>query len=280
MITGLDHIVLVCPDIEAGISAYEALLGRSPDWRASSDGTATALFRVENTALELLAPDGRSEMATRLRAILDERGPGLTSLAFSCSDIEATHHKLARRGLNPDAVSRGASTGSDTGETRTWKRFRCDDKAMAGIKTFIIEPDAILPPTAPPNSSVSKLDHIVVATPNPDRALGLYGAKLGLDLALDRTREEWKTRFLFFRTGGLTFEIIHRLDMQHDVTGPDTIWGLTWAVDDIDAAHARLDGAGLEISDLRDGRKPGSKVFTVKNGTLDVPTLFISHTPR
>ena len=35
-------------------------------------------------------------------------------------------------------------------------------------------------------TSVAALDHIVVATENPERAVTLYGGRLGLDLRLDR----------------------------------------------------------------------------------------------
>ena len=280
MIDALDHIVLVCPEIEAGAAVYSSLLGREPSWRAKADGAATALFSVQNTALELMAPDGTGPVADRLREIIAERGPGLTSLAFRTGDIAETHHKLARRGLIPGDITDGESTNLGDSSIRRWKRFRCSDEAMAGIKTFILQPESAPKVAGPASGAVQSLDHIVINTPNPDRALGLYGAKLGLDLKLDRTAEQWKTRFLFFRTGGLTFEVIHRLGETHDPVGPDSIWGLTWAVDDLAAAHARLSETGLDISDIRTGRKPGTSVFTVRNGTLGVPTLFISHSPR
>ncbi|WP_300377380.1 VOC family protein [Henriciella sp.] len=280
MITGLDHIVLVCPDIESGIAAYQTLLGRAPDWQASTDGTATALFTVQNTALELMAPEGDDGVAPRLREILSENGPGLTSLAFRTDDIGAAHHKLTRRGLIPETITDGASSNLDSGAIRRWKRFRCKDAETAGIKTFLIEPETPMMPATGAPGSTHALDHIVIDTPNPDRALGLYGARLGLDLRLDRTAEQWGTRFLFFRTGGLTFEVIHRLGETHDPGTADRIWGLTWVVEELPTAHARLTKAGLDISEIRKGRKPGSSVFTVRNGTLGVPTLFISHSPR
>ncbi|MGB3627781.1 MAG: VOC family protein, partial [Henriciella sp.] len=166
------------------------------------------------------------------------------------------------------------------GKVRHWRRFRCADEAVAGIKTFVIQPGTSLEPVAGPPGTVQSLDHIVIATPNPDRALGLYGARLGLDLRLDRTAEQWNTRFLFFKVGGLTFEVTHRLDQAPDPDGPDRIWGMTWTVDDLAAAHQRLEADGLNISDIRTGRKPGTRVFTVRDGTLGVPTLFISHDPR
>jgi catechol 2,3-dioxygenase-like lactoylglutathione lyase family enzyme len=209
-----------------------------------------------------------------------EEGPGLKSLAFGTDDIATAHHKLTRRGLMPEEVVEGASTSEIVRKTRKWSRFRCSDVQTAGVKTFIISPEASLPLADAPAASAKSLDHIVINTPNPDRALGLYGARLGLDLALDRTREEWKTRFLFFRTGGLTFEVIHRLGETHDPSAHDTIWGLTWEVDDLAAAHARLTEAGFDVSEQRTGRKPGSTVFTVRDGTLGVPTLFIAHSSR
>ncbi len=280
MITGLDHFVLVCPEIGAATAVNESLLGRPADWRASADGAATAIFRLENTSLELMAPDGEGGVADRLREIISDEGPGLKSLAFGTADISAAHHKLTRRGLMPSEITEGASTNEIDGKARKWTRFRCADEQTAGVKTFVIAPEATLPVADAPASSATSLDHIVINTPNPDRALGLYGARLGLNLALDRTREEWKTRFLFFRTGGLTFEVIHRLGEDHDPAAPDSIWGLTWAVDDLPAAHARLIEAGFDVSDLRTGRKPGSSVFTVRDGTLGVPTLFIAHSSR
>ena len=280
MITGLDHFVLVCPEITSGVAVYETLLGHGPDWTARSDGAATAIFRVENTSIELMAPEGEGPVADRLREIIETEGPGLKTLAFGVSDIAGAHHTLTRRGLKPDDVQTGESQNEIDGRTRTWQRFRCANSETSGVKTFIIAPDQPLPVlTVEPGAAVS-LDHIVINTPNPDRALALYGARLGLTLALDRTREEWKTRFLFFRTGGLTFEVIHRLGETHDLADPDHIWGLTWAVDDLAAAHARLAASGLNVSEIRTGRKPGSTVFTVRDGTLGVPTLFIAHSPR
>ena len=280
MITGLDHFVLVCPEIASGSAVYTTLLGRPPDWTATSDGVATAIFRVANTSIELMAPEGEGAVADRLREIIEIEGPGLKSLAFGVSDIAAAHHKLTRRGLNPDEIQKGQSENAATGAQRSWQRFRCADSETSGVKTFIIAPDQPLPVLDAGPAAVTSLDHIVINTPNPDRALALYGARLGLDLALDRTREEWKTRFLFFRTGGLTFEVIHRLGEEHDPAAKDDIWGLTWAVDDLEAAHARLAATGLNISEIRTGRKPGSTVFTVRDGTLGVPTLFIAHAPR
>jgi hypothetical protein len=46
-------------------------------------------------------------------------------------------------------------------------------------------------------------------------------------------------------------------------------------VADIDATHARLAQAGVDVSEVRTGRKPGTRVMTVRSGTCGVPTLLV-----
>lgn len=280
MLTSLDHIVLICPDIDAGIAAYTALLGFGPmlQTRDEGAGVATALFQVDNTALELLAPIEGSAAEDRIRDLLGESEGRLTSLAFAAEDIDAAHHMTARRSLSPTDIIHAESMNSLTGEPFNWRRFRCADSACAGIKTFVLKRAA--PFTPPPQrraGTAKTLDHIVINTVNPDRAIAHYGARLGLRFALDRTIEAFKTRFLFFRIGGLTLEIIQRLGDKTSTDNDDSLWGITWKTDDISAAHARLSDAGLEVSDIRTGRKPGTQVFTVKSGTLGIPTLILAN---
>ena len=55
----------------------------------------------------------------------------------------------------------------------------------------------------------------------------------------------------------------------------DRLWGLSWRVTDIDATRARLMAAGIDVSEVRTGRKPGTRVMTVRSGTCGVPTLLV-----
>ncbi len=278
MIDGVDHIVILAPEIEAGTAVYAALLGRAPDWRAVSDtGAATALFQLGNTALELVAPSGHGASAEHLRARITEEGPGLKSLAFRSTDIAGDHRAMSRLALSPTAVEEALSEDMAREARRTWRSFRVPPEHTAGIRWFFVAPEeGALEPAEVPLGHVHALDHFVINTPNPDRAMALYGAKLGLRLALDRSAPEWGVRLIFFRTGGLTVEIAHRLGQGEDAAGPDNFWGLTWRVGDIEAAHDRLAGLGFNVSDVRTGRRAGTRVFTVRDGTMGVPTLFIS----
>ena len=69
MITGLDHVLIVCPSIDDGEVAYSKLLGREPDWRSHDPGgSATVIFQLENPALEIMSPTGGGPLARRLPA--------------------------------------------------------------------------------------------------------------------------------------------------------------------------------------------------------------------
>jgi catechol 2,3-dioxygenase-like lactoylglutathione lyase family enzyme len=122
--------------------------------------------------------------------------------------------------------------------------------------------------------TITSLDHVVIRTTHPNRAAALYGARLGLDMRLDRTEPKWGARLMFFRAGDLIIEIVHNLaDEPSDA--PDKLWGLSWRVANIEAANARLKSLAFDVSEIRPGRKPGTRVFTVKNNTLGVPTLIL-----
>jgi catechol 2,3-dioxygenase-like lactoylglutathione lyase family enzyme len=119
------------------------------------------------------------------------------------------------------------------------------------------------------------LDHIVVSTTNAERTVALYGGRLGLDLRLDRTNEQWGARQLFFRCGGAVIEIGASLKTPVS-DAPDKFGGLAWRVRDPQAARARIAAAGIDVSEVRKGRKRGTSVFTVRTGTGGVPTLMLS----
>lgn len=139
--------------------------------------------------------------------------------------------------------------------------------------------EAPSPLTVETATAISSLDHIVVRTPNPERAIAFYAGRLGLDLRLDRSNPKWGARLLFFRCGDLAVEIAQ--DLKKGVSDePDQLWGLSWRVPDIGAAHSRLKAAGLEVTEPRDGRRPGSQVCSVKNGTEGVPTILIGGVGR
>jgi hypothetical protein len=108
--------------------------------------------------------------------------------------------------------------------------------------------------------------------------VALYGARLGLDFRLDRSNPQWGSRLMFFRCGGAVVEIGARLGSEIS-NDPDKLSGLAWRVTDPDAAQTRIAKAGFDVSEVRSGRKPGTKVFTVRSGVPGAPTLMLSADP-
>lgn len=278
MITGLDHVLIVCTSVEQAENTYSALLGREPDWRSSDPGGSSAvIFQMENMALEIMAPHGGGPLARRLHTMLEQEGIGLKSLIFSSDNLADDRATFDRRALKPDEIAGGESVNPFAGAARYWSRFRLDEQATHGVRIFALTrkaPDPIAYKPLKPDV-INGLDHVVINTANPDRAAALYGARLGLRMALDRSNPDWDMRLMFFRVGGLTIELAHKLSAG---TGnqPDKLWGLTWKTPDIEATHARLMAANFAVTSIRAGRRAGTRVFSVRDGTMGVPTLVIS----
>lgn len=288
VLTTLDHVILAVRDLPAATRSYARLLGRGPSWKGlhPAAGTSNTLFRLENTYLALLAATGEGPIATVLRAWIAQRGEGPVGLAFGTDDADACHAWLAERGLGPEPVEKGLGRDEESGAFREWRRVPIPLSATRGVLLFAIEhlsPDEILPPALPlgdPRATISALDHAVVQTPDAEATKALYGDKLGLRLALDREFPQWGARLIFFRVGGITVELAARLDDAEGDTATDDLWGLSYRTVDADAARARLAEAGFDVTDVRDGRKPGTRVFTVRDGTCGVPTLVLEPAPR
>jgi catechol 2,3-dioxygenase-like lactoylglutathione lyase family enzyme len=262
VISGLDHVVVLVRDIAAATSAYQTLFARTPAWRNSGDGAERVLFTLDNMTLELMSPDGDSVSADRIRAVLAEQGEGLASLCFATRDIAKMHRRLERLVLKPEPVAQAESRD-----------------ATRGVRLFFLELAKERPLSVrSAAASITALDHVVIATADPEAAAALYGARLGLDMALDRSHPEWG-RLMFFRCGDLLVEIVHRPGKDTD-PGHDRLWGLSWRVADIDATRARLASAGVEMSDVRTGRKPGTRVLTLRSGSCGVPTLLVERALR
>ncbi|MDB5564226.1 MAG: glyoxalase [Tardiphaga sp.] len=279
MITGLDHVVVLLADLDAGVATYQTLFARAPAWRGRSDGAATVLFTLPNMTLELMAPDGEGPTADRIRAVQKEQGEGLASICFRINDIAKMHRRLDRLALKPDAIADVESRDAASGAVLSWKRTRAATDATRGVRQFFLELAGERPLSpASGDAPIIGLDHVVISTQDPERAAALYGARLGLDMALDRSHPDWG-QLMFFRCGDLIVEIVHRPDAKADKTR-DKLWGLSWRVADAEATRARLVAAGIDVSEVRTGRKPGTRVMSLRSGSCGIPTLLVERSAK
>lgn len=203
------------------------------------------------TGLVISSPDVAAAQAAwrrlgaldRLVHVEEGEAAGLTALVLGVDDVAATERLLQRRGLIGDA------SGFDVGGLE-WR----------------------LAPFVPGSEGDLALDHVVVRTGDPERAAADHGARLGLDLRLDRRLEEHGFRGIFFRCGDAVVEIVAP---TKGVDGPDVFGGLAWRTADLDATRERLTGDGVAVSEARTGRKPGTRVATIHDPVLGTPTLLI-----
>lgn len=168
---------------------------------------------------------------------------GLSGVVLGVDDVDIVERLVQRRGLPGDAA------GLDVGGL-TWQ----------------------LAPSTGGSPTELTLDHVVIRTGDPERAAANYGARLGMDLRLDRRLEQHGFRGLFFRCGDAVVEIVAP---TKGVDGPDSFGGVAWRVADLEATCERLASAGTEVSEVRPGRKPGTRVATVHDHDLGTPTLLI-----
>lgn len=279
MFDGLDHIAIAVRDLDPAVAGFEKLLGRTADWRADFPGARHAYIQLGNTALDIVSPTGEGASGDMLRARLASHGEGIWGLALATRDLGKARHRLERVGIR--STEPNPLTGlAEDGAERVWTTSVLNPKATHGTNLFLVQHDDAGPPwpesplAAGIDAAVSGLDHVVVRTPDPERAAALYGARLGLDMRLDRSNPDWGSRLMFFRLGDLIVEVAH--DLKAGVSaGPDSPWGLSWRVPDPDAARARLAAEGFDVSEVRTGRKPGTRVFTVRDAPAGIPTLIL-----
>ncbi|GAA4673220.1 VOC family protein [Gordonia humi] len=163
---------------------------------------------------------------------------------FAVADLPEARVQLRRRGLDVvDRDERSADIGC----------------APIGI-TSVTSDDA----------AARRIDHVLLTHPDADAAIALYAGRLGMSLRRARALDDDVTQ-LFFRTATVIVEVVAGPAMAER----DRFAGIAWLSADIDADRRNLVDAGLDAGDVRAGRKPGTRVCTVRDRAFGTPTLLI-----
>ena len=279
MIKSIDHILIAVKNLEESSLQYEKVLGLKPTWRGKhpSLGTENILFPLENLYLELIAGTSEGFLADQVNDHIKENGESIFGIALEVENIEEVFQSKEYSNFQNIKITSGEGINIDSGAKREWINIMLPKESTRGVFTLLIEhTSGILPKYESfENDQVERLDHIVINSNDPDGLIELYRDTYGIRLALDQYVEKWGGRMLFFRTNQTTIEAI---GINNDADKPiDKAWGLAWTTKDIKKMHARLVSEGVEISDVKDGRKPKTLVATIKSHTCNVPTLLIEH---
>ena len=281
MIQQFSRIQIACEQVQQTIEDYSHLLGRAPCWQGDIVEQSAVLgqptvqfpaawFAVENTLLELLP----------LAALTgDESAPARSGLCgFS---LQVTELATMADTLCGELVERSYQTASGTKvaaelsdlfvDGRLQERiFRLDTTQANGLHISL----TATPLLALPQGDVEQLrvDHIVLRSNDGDACAALFADLLGLRLALDQYKPEWGGRMLFFRSGKLTLEVIAPDD---GLKAGDYFWGFALKIADLEAEYQRLTDSGVALSEIRAGRKPATRVVTVKSHSGGIPVLLV-----
>lgn len=158
----------------------------------------------------------------------------------------------------------------EPGEVASWPAGR---EAYDGLEV-LVDGEVETAPAAAAADIPHAIDHVVIQSPNLERAIRLWRDRLGVRLALDREFPQRGLRLLFFRSGGVTLEFSGALGAVSG-DGPDTPWGIAYQVMDLAGCRERLLARGVDLSAVRPGQKKGTLVATLESHDLGVPTLLI-----
>ena len=274
----VDHIIMAVADLQKASADYALMLGRAPSWQGMHPdyGSANTLFRLDNCYLELLAAEGEGWAADMVKSMIAKQGEGLCALVFGTADADAFLAQARAKGLEASDPQAGHGVDMASGATRTWRNMHWDAGAARGIFSFCIQHDDInaLPMAeVVGDGAITAVDHVVVQTKSAEAAKKFYGEQLGIRLALEQDVPKWGGTQLFFRTNSMSVEVL----ATEKAGDEDSLWGLALKTDDIVATQKRISEAGIAVSEVREGRKPGTRVCTVKSHCADVATLLIEH---
>jgi hypothetical protein len=150
--------------------------------------------------------------------------------------------------------------------------WRLSSNADTGIDGLPQAAPVEMPAPTPHPNGATHIDHLVVFTPDLARTTR---ALEGIGVESRRVREmetgDGTARQGFFRLGEVILEVVEHPRVEE---GPARFWGITFAVQDLDAAAELL---GDRLGSIGDAVQPGRRIATVRGAAeLGLPVALIS----
>ena len=149
-----------------------------------------------------------------------------------------------------------------------------DDGALDGLMTIATEAEPAAPADHP--NRVSRLDHVVITTPDLDRTVA---ALRGFGFSPRRTRDvpgaEPPKRQVFLWAGETILEVIGPTTATGNA--PAKLWGLALTSDDLDEAARCL---GPHLGTPKPAVQPGRSIATVRSRDLGISMALALMTPH
>lgn len=198
MVTGIDHLVIAVPDLDAAAHDLEQRAGLAVTGGGRHDGAGTAnriAFLADGAYIELIAVEDRdaalrNPVGAAAVAQLDAHGPGLATCALLDDHLDATVAELQANGSSIGPVRPGTRRRAD-GELVEWAIAAPPQMGPDGVPFLIRHvyagaewgPEALAERRtfAHPIGSPVVLARLDIATSDPPGLAARYMRELGIE---------------------------------------------------------------------------------------------------
>jgi predicted enzyme related to lactoylglutathione lyase len=121
------------------------------------------------------------------------------------------------------------------------------------------------------------IDHIVISSNDSAATAQLFADNLGIEIRRTMSRPGTRAHLEFAKLQEVVLEFAGPGEVQPYDEVKARLWGIVFAVEEIDAAVAHLRALGHTVTDPGPAVQPGAKIATVKDGTSGVPFALIQY---
>lgn len=121
------------------------------------------------------------------------------------------------------------------------------------------------------------IDHIVISSNDSGTVAQTFADNLGIEIKRKMIRPGTSAQLAFAKLQEVVLEFAGPPEVKPGEEVKAKLWGMVFAVDNIDAAVASLRDRGYTVGDPTKAVQPGARIATVKGGTHGVPFAMIQY---
>ena len=262
MILDVHHVGIAVRSLERAYALYRDALGLPlvKEGEVPSRGVRAAMLAVGRSYLEIIEPVAGSSLFARH---IEEHGEGLHHVGL-WSDCVDTQVAVLRDKSVPlaDEQPRDGFTG---------RLSYLEPEAFDGALLEVVEPEDGLRGHGPSDTSVTRIDHVVLRVPDVPAVAQRMEDCFGVPTK--RTFERGTQAFAFMRPGDVVIEVIG--PKEGGAPGTGKIAGLAFEVKGIDALVESLKALDYPVGDPHPALQGGRIVSIHAPGACGVPVAFI-----